>query len=213
MKNGIIFSRVSTAKQNHERQVSGLYAFAKSRDINVIAVVTETGSGRLPYDERPCLKGVEAMIRLGAANTLLCIEASRIARRVDVAEHFLSKIAGKAEVVILSDGLRFLDVNSTNMFERARIDSALLYAEMESGFIAERVKSGMESAQKRGVRLGRPKGTTESKEQRLNKHSDIVECINHGISLRKTSKITVKSTATVKRVVDILKGKAQLQEV
>ena len=211
MKNGIIFSRVSTPRQTHDRQVSELHAFAKSRDINVIAVVTETGSGRLPYDERPCLKGVESMIRLGVANTLLCLEASRISRRVDVSEHFLSKIAGKAEVVILSDGLRFLDVNSADMFERARIDMAFLYAEKEAGFIGERVRSGMEAAKRNGVHLGRPKGTALSKEQTLSKHSDIVECMNSGRSWRKTAKITGKSLATVKRIVDILKSESKLQ--
>lgn len=213
MKNGIIFSRVSTPKQNHERQLSELHAFARNNGINVVAAVTETGSGCLPYEERACLKGVEAMIRLGAANTLLCIESSRISRSMDVAKSFLTEIAGKAEVVLLSEGLSFLNFEKLDIFERSRLDMAFLYAEKEAEFIGERVRSGMESAKRRGVHIGRPKGSVYSEDQMLNKYSEIVECIKRGVSWRKTARMTGKSLATVKRVIDVLKGKAQLQEV
>jgi len=213
MKNGIIFSRVSTPKQNHDRQLAELHAFARNNGINVVAVVTETGSGCLPYDERACLKGIEAMVRLGAANTLLCIEASRISRRMDVVKSFMTEVAGKAEVVLLSEGLSFLNFEKLDIFERSRLDRAFLYAEREAEFISERVMSGMDAARRKGVHIGRPKGSVLSESQMLNKHSDIIDCIKSGRSWRKTARFTGKSLGTVKRVIDILKRKAQLQEV
>ena len=73
----------------------------------------------------------------------------------------------------------------------------LARAEVEQ--LRERVVSGMEAARKKGIHLGRPKGSSESRETKEAKHKDILRCLRQGQSLRNTAKITGKSLATVKR--------------
>ena len=78
-----------------------------------------------------------------------------------------------------------------------------LLAEMarnESETLRERIKSGLALARKRGVLLGRRKGTTLTREQFLRKHKDIVRQIGAGQSVRNTAKIVGKGFSTVQRV-------------
>ena len=78
-----------------------------------------------------------------------------------------------------------------------------LLAEMarnESETLRERIKSGLALARKRGVLLGRRKGTTLTREQFLRKHKDIVRQIRAGQSVRNTAKIVEKGFSTVQRV-------------
>jgi DNA invertase Pin-like site-specific DNA recombinase len=78
-----------------------------------------------------------------------------------------------------------------------------LLAEMarnESETLRERIKSGLAHARKRGVVLGRRKGTTLTRERFLHKHKDIVRLIRAGQSVRNTAKIVEKGFSTVQRV-------------
>jgi DNA invertase Pin-like site-specific DNA recombinase len=78
-----------------------------------------------------------------------------------------------------------------------------LLAEMarnESETLRERIKSGLALARKRGVLLGRRKGTTLTRDQFLQKDKDIVRQLNARHSVRNTAKITAKGISTVQRV-------------
>lgn len=61
------------------------------------------------------------------------------------------------------------------------------------------IKKGLEDAKKRGVRLGRPTGTLR-RSVFLKHHLDIKECLEKGMSVRKTAKYTNKGASTVQRV-------------
>ncbi len=78
-----------------------------------------------------------------------------------------------------------------------------LLAEMarsEVETLRERIKSGLAQAKRRGVTLGRPKGTTLGREIFLQKHKDILRKLKAGQSVRNTAKITGKGVSTVQRV-------------
>ena len=64
---------------------------------------------------------------------------------------------------------------------------------------SERIVSGLAEARRNGVRLGRPKGKTDTAAL-LDKHSDIVEHVGNGLSIRKTAEATGKGVSTVQRV-------------
>lgn len=64
---------------------------------------------------------------------------------------------------------------------------------------SERIISGLAEARRNGVRLGRPKGKTDTAAL-LDKHSDIVEHVGNGLSIRKTAEATGKGVSTVQRV-------------
>jgi DNA invertase Pin-like site-specific DNA recombinase len=73
-------------------------------------------------------------------------------------------------------------------------------ARSEVEVLRERIKSGLAQAKRKGVRLGRPKGTTLNRDVFLRKHKDILRQLRAGQSVRNTSKITGKGVSTVQRV-------------
>jgi DNA invertase Pin-like site-specific DNA recombinase len=78
------------------------------------------------------------------------------------------------------------------------VQSYLRGAEVES--LRERIKSGLVQAKRKGVKLGRPKGTTLGREIFLQKHKDILRQLKAGQSVRNAAKITGKGASTVQRV-------------
>jgi DNA invertase Pin-like site-specific DNA recombinase len=78
-----------------------------------------------------------------------------------------------------------------------------LLAEMarsEAEVLRERIKSGLAEARRKGVRLGRPEGTTLARDTFLQKHKDITRQLKSGQSIRNAAKITGKGVSTVQRV-------------
>ena len=78
-----------------------------------------------------------------------------------------------------------------------------LLAEMarnETETLRERIKSGLSAARRKGVRLGRPKGTTIDRRVFLRKHKDIWRLLKAGHSIRNAAKIADKGISTVQRV-------------
>lgn len=68
------------------------------------------------------------------------------------------------------------------------------------------VREGLQRAKEAGVVLGRPKGSSQSRESFLAKHADVVKLLNAGQSQRHASKITGKGTTTVLQVARAMKG-------
>ena len=77
-------------------------------------------------------------------------------------------------------------------------------ARNEVEVLRERINSGLAQARRKGVVLGRPKGSTVSSDDLLAKHSDIVRLLKQGQSIRHAGKITGKGFSTVQRVKKIL---------
>ena len=78
-----------------------------------------------------------------------------------------------------------------------------LLAEMarsEVTTLRERIKSGLAQAKCKGIKLGRPKGTSTNRDIFLRKHKDILRQLKKGQSVRNTAKITGKGVSTVQRV-------------
>lgn len=60
--------------------------------------------------------------------------------------------------------------------------------------------SGLAEARRKGVQLGRPKGTTLTAAKFLKKHADIVRLLRDNQSVRHAAKVTGKGNSTVQRV-------------
>ena len=84
----------------------------------------------------------------------------------------------------------------------AAIMMALLseIAANEVEVLRERILSGLAEARRKGVQLGRRKGTSIPPATLLQKHSDIVRKLKEGQSIRNTAAITKKGFGTVVRV-------------
>ena len=197
-----ILVRVSTAKQETARQIFELRQYADGKRYEVLEVCEETISGSAENGERHGLARVEQLARDGRIEKVLVHEISRIARKNSVAHQFVEALEdcgvslywhAQAVETLLPTGKRN---------PAAGIMLALL-AEMarnETETLRDRIKSGLAHARKRGVVLGRPKGTTLERAQFLRKHRDILRQLKAGQSVRNAARIVGKGISTGQRV-------------
>jgi DNA invertase Pin-like site-specific DNA recombinase len=197
-----ILVRVSTARQETARQISELEQYAASKGFEVVEVCKETISGSAEDSERHGLRRAEHLARDGKIKKVLVHEISRIARRNSVAHRFVETLEDYGVSLYWhAQGVETLLPNGKRN-PAAGIMLALL-AEMarnESETLRDRIKSGLAHARKRGVVLGRRKGSTLTHEQFLQKHKDISRQLAGGQSVRNTAKIVGKGISTVQRV-------------
>ena len=198
----VILVRVSTVKQETNRQISELQCYAKAKGYNVVEICRETISGSANGDERHGLKRAEALAMEGKIKKVLVHEISRLGRRNSLVHQFVETLEecgvslywhAQGVETLLSNGKR----NPS-----AGIMLALLaeMARSEVETLRERIKSGLAQAKRKGIKLGRPKGTTLERGIFLHKHKDILRQLRRGQSVRNTAKITGKGVSTVQRV-------------
>jgi DNA invertase Pin-like site-specific DNA recombinase len=198
----VILVRVSTVKQETDRQISELRAYAKAKGYDIVEVCKETISGNANGDERHGLRRAEALAVAGKVKKVLVHEISRLARRNSVAHHFVETLEEcGVSLYWHAQGIETLLPNGKRN-PASGIMLALLaeMARSEGELLRERINSGLREARRKGVTLGRPKGTTDSRDHFLRKHKDIVRLLKADHSIRNTAKITRKGISTVQRV-------------
>jgi len=194
--------RVSTEKQQTDRQLSELQAYADSKGYEVVEVLKETVSGRADEVDRHALIRAEELAAAGKIKKVLVHEISRLSRRNSITHRFIESLENYGVSLYWhSQGIETLLPNGKRN-PAAGIMIALLseLARAEVETLRERIMSGLAEARKKGVKLGRPVGTTNSPADLLKKHQDIVKLLKNGHSVRHTTKITSKGFSTVQRV-------------
>lgn len=197
-----ILVRVSTSRQETDRQISELRAYAVSKGYEVVEECRETISGRADATERTGLHRAEELARTGKVKKVLVHEVSRLARRNSIVHHFVEALEDcGVSLYWHAQGFETLLANGKRN-PAAALMLALLaeMARSEVDVLRERINSGLAEARRKGVRLGRPEGSGLEAAELLAKHRDIVRQIRAGQSVRNTAKITGKGISTVQRV-------------
>jgi len=201
-----ILVRVSTAKQETDRQLSELRDYAARKGYEVVEVCAEQVSGRADESERHGLKRVEELALSGSVKKVLVHEVSRLARKNSIVHRFVESLEEKGVSLYWhAQGIETL-LESGKRNPAASIMLALL-AEMarnEVETLAVRIRSGLDEARRKGRKLGRPAGREEPAEL-LNRHRDIVRLLNAGQSIRHAARIAGKGMSTVQRVREAMK--------
>lgn len=148
-----LYCRVSTADQTCARQETDLCAFAKRRGYEVAGVWKETASGA--KDDRLKRKAVLALAQSGEVDVILVTELTRWGRSTLDLFHTLNDLQAWGVSLIAQTGLQF-DLSTPHGKLIAAMMAAL--AEFERDLLRERVRSGIASAQARGVVFGRRPG-------------------------------------------------------
>lgn len=197
-----IVVRVSSVRQETDRQISELRSYAKAKGYHIVETCRETVRGTANGDERHGLNRAEALAIEGKIKKVLVHEISRLARRNSVAHRFVETLEEcGVSLYWHAQGIETLLPNGKRN-PSAGIMLALLaeMARSEVETLRERIKSGLVQAKRKGVRLGRPPGTKLSRETLLQKHKDVLRQLRRGQSVRNTAKITGKGVSTVQRV-------------
>ena len=203
-----ILVRVSTVKQENDRQISELQAYAAAKGFEVVEVCEEKVSGNADEIDRHGLHRAEELARAGKIKKVLVHEVSRLARRNSIAHGFIETLETLGVSLYWhQQGIETLLPNGKRN-PAAGIMFALLaeMARAERETLSERIKSGLAEARRKGRTLGRPAGSTDSTKEFLAKHADIVRKLKEKHSVRNTAKITGKGGSTVQRVKAALVG-------
>ena len=162
----VIYARVSstTDRQNTERQVIDLKAYANRSGLDIIKVYEEHISGAMKNSERPVLTDCLQYCFDNNISVLLLSELSRLGRNVDEVlanvrlckEKKLNLYFQKENISIFqSDG-------SENPYLTIMVAVLGTCAQMERENIRYRLNSGRRIYVERGGQLGRKKGSVKS---------------------------------------------------
>jgi DNA invertase Pin-like site-specific DNA recombinase len=195
-----ILIRVSSIRQETERQVNELQAYADSKGYEVVEVLKETISGKADASDRTGLLRAEELARTGRIKKVLTSEISRVARKCSIAHKFVETLEEYGvSLYWAAQNIETLMPCGKKRNPAASIILAVMaeISRNELEVLRMRVISGMNQARKAGKHIGRPVGSTQDK---LRKHPDIVKLLKNGHSVRHTAKISGKGFATVQRV-------------
>lgn len=98
-----------------------------------------------------------------AGDTIVCTEISRITRSTKQLCDIIDMIKAKHLKLVIKDSLT-IDCSNGEQIDamtNAFIQISAVFAELERNMICDRVKSGMNNARAKGVRLGRPTLTVD----------------------------------------------------
>lgn len=203
MKRAIIYSRVSSIgeRQNTDRQISDMTAYAESNEYEVIKVYSEKISGGKKNTERVILQECLEYARANKA-LILVSELSRVGRQIwEVLETVKFCIDCNINMYFHKENFSLFDENGKVLPTTAIYISCLGFcAEIERENISYRLNSGRALAIERGVKMGRKKGSIKTKEQKSEEYANVIRSLRKGNSLRDTAKICNVSLSTVQRV-------------
>ncbi len=192
MKNTVAYLRVSTDKQDAEKQKFGIMEYANKHGMTKVSYIEDTASGKISWKKRSIGKLVE---QLGKGDVILCAEISRLARSTLEVLEILELTAQKGiDVHIVKQNLIFKeegDITSTIMATMLG-----LIAQIEREFISQRTKEALAKTKANGTKLGRPKG--KAKHLKLDeKRDEIHAMLNAGASKRSVARIVDCTPATL----------------
>ena len=200
----VIYARVSstTDRQNTERQVIDLKAYANRSGLDIIKVYEEHISGAMKNSERPVLTDCLQYCFDNNISVLLLSELSRLGRNVDEVlanvrlckEKKLNLYFQKENISIFqSDG-------SENPYLTIMVAVLGTCAQMERENIRYRLNSGRRIYVERGGQLGRKKGSVKSREKKQEEYKDVLTYLSKGYKIADIAKLTSTSTSTVQRL-------------
>lgn len=197
-----IYARVSSEgdRQNTDRQVVDLHAYAATTGLEVVRVFTEKASGA--RDDRPVLAECLDWCCAGNADILLLSEISRLGRTVKIIVDAVDRLT-KAGVCIHFQDMNvdtLLPSGEENTYATMLVTMLGLGAQMERNLIMGRLNSGRKHAIENGVQMGRKPGSVKPREQKEKEYAQVIKLLKKGISIRNTAKLCEVSPKTVQMV-------------
>lgn len=206
MTKAVIYSRVSSEgnRQDTQRQTNELIEYANKMGYELVGVYEEKISGYKKNEERPIFSKMLEEIEKGLIDRVLVWELSRIGRNVIQSLQNIQLLTDKkVSIYIKNFNLETLNEDKTPnalsmfmvqiLFSVANMESQLTRSRMQSGYKAFIAKNGTSA-------VGRKKGSIETEEETIHKHSDVLKLLKKKLSIRQISGLTKKSTNTILKV-------------
>lgn len=204
MRQSVIYARVSSmgGRQNTERQVRDLQAYADHEGYEVSKVFEEHISGAKRNQDRPILCECMEFCITNHIGILLISELSRLGRKVDEVlenvkyckDHHLNIYFQKENLAIFNpDG-------SENPFLTIMIAVLGTCAQLEREAIYYRLHSGREKFIADGGKVGRKVGYRKPMETKEEEYREVIRHLKKGTTIRDTAKLTGHCIRTIQKI-------------
>jgi len=207
MKKVVLYIRKSTLIQEYEHQENLLIDVCKKNEWEIIDTIRETISGTKKNEDREGITQLKNVVLQKKPQIVVCWEISRISRTSLGFHQLLSFLTeNKVSLYIQNLNLHTLDESGKENHITGLILSLMAeIAKMETITLKTRVKVSLQNLKDKGVILGRPKNSGDSKEKTLNKYPDVIKYLEKGLSIREVSRMTKTSVNTTLKVSQLIR--------
>lgn len=202
----VIYARVSSnsGRQDTERQVNELSAYARNHNIEIAKTFEDYISGATPNMQRWVLQNCLKYCTEENTNVscVLMSEVSRLGRdtweMIELVKFFHDH---HLNVYFMRENLFMYNEDGTeNALFSMLFAMFSKFAENERTAIKERLQSGYNNYRAKGGKVGRKTGSTKTTEQLEQEYKQVLKELKRGTSIARTAKLCDVSTATVARL-------------
>lgn len=209
MEKVVILARVSTDKQEYQRQINELTDHCKHVGWSVEAVFSNKVSGAKSIEERKEMMEMIEYVKANQIDKVVCLEISRLGRNTLEALKVIQTLnEHNVSLYVKNYNLETLTPEGKVNPVASLICTILLeIASMERLTIKERMTSGRDQyiarCREQGIKMGRPASYRKSNETYKSQYAKELALLRKGISLRNVSAITGTSINTLRKVKSI----------
>lgn len=208
MKKVVLYIRKSTLIQEYEHQENLLIDVCRKNNWEIIDTIRETISGTKKNEDREGITQLKNVVLQKKPQIVVCWEISRISRTSLGFHQLLSFLTeNRVSLYIQNLNLHTLDETGKENHITGLILSLMAeIAKMETHTLKTRVKVALQNLKEKGVILGRPKNTGDSKEKTIKKYPEVIKYLQMGLSIREVSKMANVSINTTLKVSQLIKN-------
>ena len=206
----VILVRVSTDKQEYQRQINELTSYCQHVGWSVEAVFSNKVSGAKRIEERSEIMDLINYVKSNDIDKVVCLEISRLGRNTLEALKVIQILSENGVSLFIKNyHLETLNPDGKVNPVASLICTILLeIASMERLTIAERMASGRDQyiakCRKEGIKMGRPETYRKSDDTYKTQYPKELALLKKGISLRNIAAITGTSVNTLRRLKTII---------
>ena len=206
----VILVRVSTDKQEYERQLVELRDYCAKVGWEVVMEFANKVSGAKRNEERPEIVELIEFVKSNDIRRVVCLEISRLGRNTLEALRIIQALnEHKVSLFVKNYNLETLTPDGNVNPVASLICTILLeVASMERLTIKERMASGrnqyIAKCREQGIKMGRPASYRKSEAAYREQYAKELSLLRKGISLRNVSALTGTSVNTLRKLLSII---------
>ena len=206
MEKVVLLARVSTDKQEFNRQITELKGFCEKMDWDVVGIFANKVSGAETIENRTEIVEMMEFVRKNEVKRVVCLEISRLGRNTLEALKVIQILnENRVSLYIKNYSLETLNSDGSVNPVASLICTILLeIASMERLTIRERMNSGrtqyIDRCRREGIKMGRPSTYKKELESYKQQYQKEIGLLKKGISLRNVASITGTSVNTIRKI-------------
>lgn len=209
MEKVVILARVSTDKQEYQRQVNELTDYCRRVGWSVEAIFCNKVSGAKRIEERTEIMEMISYVKGHDISKVVCLEISRLGRNTLEALRVIQYLnENGVSLFVKNYNLETLTDGKVNPVASLICTILLEIASMERLTIKERMASGRDQyiakCRRENIKMGRPATYRKSEDAYKQQYSREIGLLRKGISLRNITSITGTSVNTLRKLKAII---------